>query len=76
VLRFEYLVAHVRDGRVWSANDHWQGSEEQGEPGADASCPSLLDYLEEAGAQSWELVAVDPETVGTAVLYFKRARLG
>ena len=74
--RFEYLVANVRDGRVWSANDHWQGTVPRGEPGGDASCPTLLEYLEEAGAQSWELVAVDPETEGTAILYFKRARTG
>ena len=41
--------------------------------GAEASCPSLFDYLEEAGAQGWDLVALDPEETGTAQLYFKRS---
>lgn len=67
--RFEYLVVFVENDRVLRANGHWQGEEE----GRASSCPSLFDYLEEAGAQGWDLVAVDPEDKGTAQLYFKRS---
>ena len=69
MMRFEYLVVFVENDRVVRANGHWQG-EVEGDP---ASCPTLFEYLESAGAQSWELVAVDPEGAGTAQLYFKRA---
>ena len=72
--RFEYLVVFVEHDRVVSANGHWQGEVERGQPGALETCPSLFTYLEEAGAQGWELVAVDPEDQGTAQLYFKRHR--
>jgi hypothetical protein len=71
--RFEYLVVYMERDRVLTANGHWQGEIERGEEGADASCPTLFAYLEEAGAQGWELVAVDPEETGTAQLYFKRS---
>lgn len=70
--RFEYLVVYVEHDRVVSANGHWQGEVERGQPGDVESCPSLFSYLEEAGAQGWELVAVDPEDRRTAQLYFKR----
>ena len=71
--RFEYLVVSVDNERVVRANGHWQGEVEEGQAGDRDSCPTLFDYLEEAGAQGWDLVAVDPEETGTAVLYFKRA---
>lgn len=74
--RFEYLVVYVENDRVATANGHWQGLEPRGSAGGAASCPSLFEYLEEAGAQGWELVAVDPEGQGTAQLYFKRAHPG
>jgi hypothetical protein len=70
--RFEYLVVFVAGDRVQTANDHWQGTTPRGLDGDTASCPSLIEYLARAGAQGWELVAVDPETEGTAQLYFKR----
>ncbi|MCA9491443.1 MAG: hypothetical protein KC621_16035 [Myxococcales bacterium] len=70
--RFEYLVVRMEHDRVVMANGHWQGTEERGTPDADASCPSLFEYLGDAGAQGWELVGVDPEGEGTAQLYFKR----
>jgi esterase/lipase superfamily enzyme len=72
VQRFEDLVVYVESDRVLTANGHWQGTVERGGEGDAASCPSLFDYLAEAGAQGWELVAVDPEETGTAQLYFKR----
>ncbi len=71
--RFEYLVVHQSADRILTANGHWQGDLPKGEPGAVESCPGTLAYLEEAGAQGWELVALDPEGPGTAMLYFKRA---
>lgn len=71
--RFEYLVVEVRHDRVQTANGHWQGEVGRGEPDADETCPSLFEYLEGAGAQGWELVAIDPEEAGTARLFFKRA---
>ena len=70
--RFEYLVVFVENDRVRTANGHWQGTVDRGEAGDVESCPSLFDYLAEAGAQGWELIAVDPEETGTAQLYFKR----
>lgn len=74
--RFEYLVAFVSDDRVLTANGYWQGEVPRGEEGAEASCPTLQDWLGDAGAQGWELVALDPEETGTAQLYFKRTREG
>lgn len=70
--RFEYLVVYQEQDRILTANGHWQGDIAKGEDGDRASCPTLFDYLSEAGAQGWELVAVDPEETGTAQLYFKR----
>ena len=72
--RFEYLVVFMCNDRVLTANGHWQGEVAKGDEGDEASCPSLFDYLAQAGAQGWELVAVDPEETGTAQLYFKRTR--
>jgi len=74
--KFEYLVVFMENDRVLTANGHWQGETPRGESGDRESCPSLFDYLEEAGAQGWELVALDPEGKGTAQLYFKRAHPG
>ena len=68
--RFEYLVVVQKDDRIVTANGHFQG-EVEGDP---TSCPTLLSYLEDAGAQGWDLVAIDPEDKGSAVLYFKRER--
>lgn len=70
--RFEYLVVFMRDDRVQTTNGHWQGTVAQGAPGGAESCPDLFSWLADAGAQGWELVAVDPEGEGTAQLYFKR----
>lgn len=74
--KFEYLVVYMENDRVLTANGHWQGEVEKGEDGAAESCPSLFEYLEQAGAQGWDLVALDPEETGTAQLYFKRAHHG
>lgn len=71
--RFEYLVVYAENDRILSANGHWQGEIERGEEGALESCPSMFDYLAEAGAQGWDLVALDPEQSGSVRLYFKRA---
>ena len=70
--RFEYLVVHQENNRILTANGNWQGTVAKGDEGDTASCPDKFEYLAEAGAQGWELVAIDPEHVGTAVLYFKR----
>ena len=72
--RFEYLVVFVEKDRVLRANGHWQGTVADGEAGDRDSCPDLFQYLEEAGAQGWELVSLDPEETGTARLFFKRTR--
>lgn len=71
--RFEYLVVYMESDRVLTANGHWQGTVDRGQDGDRDSCPALFEYLENAGAQGWELVAVDPEETGTAQLYFKRS---
>ena len=72
--RFEYLVVYQENNRILTTNGHWQGTVDRGQDGDRESCPSLFEYLENAGAQGWELVAVDPEGQGNAVLYFKRER--
>ena len=71
--KFEYLVVFVQNNRVLETNGHWQGTVPKGEDGAEESCPNKFEFLGDAGAQGWELVAVDPEDVGNAVLYFKRS---
>lgn len=73
---FEYLVVQVVSDRVREANGHWLGELDPEDEGAEQSCPELVDYLASAGAQGWELVALDPEEVGTARLYFKRTHGG
>ncbi|TVQ92892.1 MAG: hypothetical protein EA397_05775 [Deltaproteobacteria bacterium] len=70
--RFEYLVVYAENDRVLTANGHWQGEVERGGDGDIESCPQLFEYLAEAGAQGWDLVALDPEERGTVRLYFKR----
>ena len=72
--RYEYLVVLMENDRIVTANGHWQGELERDADRAEDSCPSLFAYLEEAGAQGWELVALDPEDKGSARLYFKRSR--
>jgi hypothetical protein len=74
VKRFEYLVVVQQNDRIVTANGHWQGEVARGEAGDAESCPDLLGYLQDAGAQGWDLVAIDPEDKGSAVLYFKRER--
>jgi len=76
MLRFEYLICFVQEDHVLTANGHWQGTIEHGQDGDVDSCPDLYEYLAQAGAQGWELVALDPEDIGTARLFFKRARMG
>jgi len=70
--KFEYLVVFVQNNRVLQTNGHWQGTVPKGEEGDEDSCPNKFEWLANAGAQGWELVAVDPEDIGNAVLYFKR----
>ncbi len=74
--KFEYLVVYMENDRILTANGHWQGLVDRGEEGDVDSCPSLFEYLEEAGAQGWEMVALDPEDKGSAQLYFKRTHHG
>ena len=71
--RFEYLVVYQENNRILTANGNWQGTVERGDDGDIESCPDKFEYLAEAGAQGWELVAIDPEETGTCVLYFKRS---
>lgn len=70
--KFEYLVVFVQNNRVLTTNGNWQGLVEKGEEGDEESCPNMFEYLADAGAQGWEMVAIDPEDIGNAVLYFKR----
>ncbi len=74
MVRFEYLVVRTHQDRVLTANGHWQGTVPWGEDGDVESCPGFFGYLEEAGAQGWDLVGVVPEAEGQSTLYFKRAR--
>ncbi len=73
--RFEYLVVDVEHDRVLTTNGHWQGEIPVDQPDAAASCPSLFAWMQDAGAQGWELVAVDPEQANSVRLYLKRTHV-
>ena len=75
---FVYRVCAMQQNRVTFVNGEWQGTVA---PTADDpnlalnSCPSVWDYLQEAGQEGWELVsAIDQRMGETAMqtLFLKR----
>lgn len=78
---FEYQVCQVQQSRVTFVNGRWAGAVPQDQcdvQAAFASCPTVWDYMNQAGAEGWELVAVTsrPEPQGQAldVVYLQRQR--
>ncbi|MDT5269324.1 MAG: hypothetical protein QOH49_1510 [Acidobacteriota bacterium] len=76
---FDYQVCSVQYGRVTFVNGAWRGRTPMSEDTSTSleSCPNVWDYLQEAGRDGWELVAVvthqqpQPEAVQDT-LYLKR----
>ncbi len=79
---FEYLVCTAQHGHVMTEGDAWLGTLAQDSDHSRRrlveSCPSKQDYLNERGAEGWELVAVEATTMANAEvlsrLYLKRRR--
>ena len=65
---FKYRVCQTQMARVTFVNGHWQGLQiqEQSNPAElYNSCPMVWEYLESAGRDGWELVAVASQTDAT-----------
>jgi hypothetical protein len=79
--RFEYRVCQAQQGRMTFADGVWLG--EVAQDAADVvaafeSCPQVWDYLNEAGAEGWEMVAATTRVEGAGavvdVIYLRRRR--
>ncbi|MFL6253980.1 MAG: hypothetical protein ACJ74T_03085 [Pyrinomonadaceae bacterium] len=76
---FDYQVCSVQYGRVTFVNGVWRGRVPMSEDTSASleSCPNVWDYLQVAGRDGWELVAVvthaqaQPEAVQDT-FYLKR----
>jgi hypothetical protein len=77
-MRFEYRTCFIQDARVSFVNGAWQGRVRPAKDNADEalkSCPQEWDYLNNAGNEGWELVAVVGAVSGESTarqLYLKR----
>ena len=66
VRKFEYLVSQAQFGRVTFENGEWIGTPiGTGDPDIE-SCPEIPDYLNELGAEGWELVSCTVNNVQTS----------
>jgi hypothetical protein len=77
----EYQVCQVQQSRVTFANGRWLGEmppDHEDVQLAFSSCPAVWEYLNQAGAEGWDLVAVttraEPQGQVVDVLYLKRQR--
>jgi hypothetical protein len=74
--QFEYMVCSVQLMHVTFMNGDWQGSLAPNAPHALESCPTLWEFLEEAGESGWELVSVDSSgNHDLTTLYLKRQKV-
>jgi len=77
--QFEYMVCSTQLMRVTFINGEWQGELPPNANGALETCPPLWDFLQEAGANGWELVAVTntskPDELATLYLKREKSRL-
>jgi hypothetical protein len=77
---FDHRVCQVQNARVTFVNGDWQGSRPAAAERVDDSlqaCPFEWDYLRDAGADGWQLVAVAQGIGGDAqarILYLQRER--
>lgn len=78
---FKYRVCRAQMTRVTFVNGHWQGlqvAEESNPAELYNSCPMVWEYLESAGRDGWELVAVASEgaemgsQLGANLLFLKK----
>ena len=77
---YEYQVCQVQNAAVTFVNGAWQGdvptAQLKGPDEISDHCPRVWDYLNMAGKQGWELVAVTTEEFEHGrleVLYLKRS---
>ena len=67
VRTFKYRVCQAQMARVTFVNGHWQGlqiPEESNPVELYNSCPMVWEYLESAGRDGWELIAVTSQVDG------------
>ena len=60
-MTFKYRVCQIQMARVTYVNGRWQGLQVPEVAGTETvfnSCPMVWEYLEAAGREGWELVAV------------------
>lgn len=78
---YEYQVCSAQYGRVTFVNGAWRGRLQMGSTEDTnallESCPNVWDYLQEAGRDGWELVAVvthpqQRQDAAQDMLYLKR----
>ena len=73
---FEYLVCTTQLMHLTFINGEWQGESPPNSAGALETCPTLWDFLQEAGESGWELVAVtSSEDDELTTLYLKREKI-
>lgn len=77
--RYEYLICQVQSACVTFVNGEWAGSVSPStgdHEAAFASCPLVWDYLQQVGADGWELVGaygLQNPSDHLEKLYLKRA---
>ncbi len=74
--QFEYMVCSTQLMYITFVDGQWQGNLPPRSKGALETCPKLWDFLQEVGANSWELVTVTPSTNPNELttLYLKREK--
>lgn len=77
--RREYRVCQAQQSRVTFVNGRWAGEVPNTDPDIQKalnSCPEVWAYLDQAGAEGWDLVAVTTRVEDAGgivdVLYLKR----
>ena len=77
---FKYRVCQTQMARVTFVNGRWQGlqvTDHSDQAELYNSCPMVWEYLESAGRDGWELVAVASQVYGTdtssaSILFLKK----